>query len=66
MSEYKKITESSSLYDHLEKMEIAQILYNMNKEDQKVAAAVKNVIPQVEKLVEGLEQRFYDGGRLFY
>lgn len=66
MSEYTKITESSSLYDHLEKMEIAQILYNINKEDQKIAAAVKNVISQISKLVEGLEQRFYDGGRLFY
>jgi len=66
MSEYTKITEASSLYDHLEKMEIPEILYNINKEDQKVAAAVKNVITPITLLVEGLEQRFYDGGRLFY
>jgi len=66
MSEYTKITEASSLYDNLEKMEITEILYNINKEDQKIAAAVKNVLTQVSILVEGLEQRFYDGGRLFY
>lgn len=66
MSEYTKITEASSLYDNLEKMEISEILYNINKEDQKIAAAVKNVLTQVGALVEGLEQRFYDGGRLFY
>ena len=66
MSDYTKITEAASLYDHLEKMEIAQILYNINKEDQKVAAAVKNVMTPIALLVAGLEQRFYDGGRLFY
>ena len=66
MSDYTKITEASSLYDNLEKMEISEILYNINKEDQKIAAAVKNVLSQVSLLVEGLEQRFYDGGRLFY
>ncbi|MBT8236185.1 MAG: N-acetylmuramic acid 6-phosphate etherase [Bacteroidia bacterium] len=66
MSDYTKITEASSLYDNLEKMEISEILYNINKEDQKIAVAVKNVLPQVRLLVEGLEQRFYDGGRLFY
>lgn len=66
MSEYTKITEQSSLYDHLETMEISQILYNINKEDQKIASAVKNVLTRVARLVEGLEQRFYDGGRLFY
>jgi len=47
-------------------MEISDILYNINKEDQKIAVAVKNVLPQVRMRVEGLEQRFYDGGRLFY
>lgn len=66
MSDYTKITEASSLYDNLEKMEIGAILYNINKEDQKIATAVKNVLTQVSTLVEGLEQRFYDGGRLFY
>ena len=66
MPDFNKITEQSSLYDHLETMEISQILYNINKEDQKIAVAVKNVLSQVAQLVEGLEQRFYDGGRLFY
>ena len=66
MAEFKKITETPSLYDHLEEMKIPEILTNMNREDQKVAEAVSEVIPQISALVEALEQRFYDGGRLFY
>lgn len=66
MSDFKKITETPSLYDHLEKMSTGEILENMNREDQKVARAVADAIPQVTKLVDALEKRFYDGGRLFY
>lgn len=66
MQEYKKITESPSLYTDLEQMPTAQILENMNREDQKVARAVGRSIPQITLLVEALEQRFYSGGRLFY
>lgn len=66
MADFKKITEAPSLYDHLEAMEIPEILTNMNREDQKVAQAVGKVIPQISTLVEAVEQRFYDGGRLFY
>lgn len=66
MAEFRKITETPSLYDHLEDMQIPEILTNMNREDRKVAEAVSLVIPQISELVEALEQRFYDGGRLFY
>ena len=66
MAEFKKITESPSLHDHLEQMATEEILVQMNEEDQKVAEAVKSVIPQVTKLVNAIETRFYDGGRLFY
>lgn len=66
MAEFKKITETPSLYDHLEQMDPLELLNNINLEDQKVAEAVSKVIPQIARLVDGVEQRFYDGGRLFY
>ena len=66
MADFKKITESPSLYDHLEQMSTAEILQNINREDQQVATAVKKIIPQITRLVDEVEQRFYDGGRLFY
>lgn len=63
---FKKITESPSLYDHLEQLDTQTLLQYINREDQKVAEAVAKVIPQVTKLVNLLEERFYQGGRLFY
>ena len=66
MSEFKKITESSSLYDGLENMETREILEHINREDRKVPEAVEAAIPAITKLVDGLEDRFYRGGRLFY
>ena len=66
MADFKKITETPSLHDHLEQMGTEEILLQMNKEDQKVAEAVKAVIPQITALVNEIETRFYDGGRLFY
>ncbi len=66
MADFKKITETPSHYDHLERMDTEDILKNINREDQKIAEAVREVIPQITKLVEAVESRFYDGGRLFY
>ncbi|MGB5236513.1 MAG: N-acetylmuramic acid 6-phosphate etherase [Flavobacteriaceae bacterium] len=66
MAEFKKITETASLYDHLEQLSTKDLLENINREDQKVALAVKKVIPRISKLVDEIEKRFYDGGRLFY
>ncbi|MEO1010961.1 MAG: N-acetylmuramic acid 6-phosphate etherase [Bacteroidota bacterium] len=63
---YKKITETPSHYDDLEQMDTQSILTRMNMEDQKVALAVSEAIPQITKLVDGLSDRFIKGGRLFY
>ncbi|MCH7413085.1 N-acetylmuramic acid 6-phosphate etherase [Belliella sp. R4-6] len=60
------ITESASNYTNLEKMSTAEILININREDQLVALAVEKVIPDIEKLVEMMVPRFNNGGRLFY
>ena len=63
---FEKITEKTSLYHHLEKMSVASLLVNINKEDQTVADAVAIAIPQIEKLVEALSDKMLMGGRLFY
>lgn len=61
-----KVTEQSSLYDDLEKKTVLEILTEINQEDHKVAAAVQNTIPEIEKLVTGIVERMRRGGRLFY
>lgn len=61
-----KITESSSLYRHLEKMSTSELITNINTEDQKVALAVKEVIPEITALVDAVYDKMKDGGRLFY
>lgn len=60
------ITESASKYDMLEKMDLKDLLKNINKEDQLVPIAVSKVIPAIEKLVNHLVENFLKGGRLFY
>ena len=60
------ITEASSKYNQLEKMEVIDVLKNINTEDQKIATAVSEVIPAIEKLVNHLVTNFNQGGRLFY
>ncbi len=66
MTNFKKITENSSEHESLELMSTADLLSNINMEDQKVATAVSTVIPQIEILVNALTERFLKGGRLFY
>lgn len=63
---FEKITEQTSSYHHLEKMSIAELLVNINNEDQTVPAAVEKAIPQIEKLVEVVSDKMLMGGRLFY
>lgn len=63
---FEKITEKSSSYHHLEKMSVADLLFNINKEDQLVPDAVAKAIPQIEKLVEAVSDKMLMGGRLFY
>jgi len=60
------VTESSSRYNHLEKMPLAQLLKSINKEDKTVPNAVEKVIPEIEKLVKVIVARMKTGGRLFY
>jgi N-acetylmuramic acid 6-phosphate etherase len=63
---FQRITEQSSLYRHLEKMPVTELLTHINNEDNTVAGAVKKAIPQIEKLVEAISDKMLMGGRLFY
>jgi N-acetylmuramic acid 6-phosphate etherase len=60
------VTESSSLFDNLEKMTVLELLKNINNEDAKVHIAVKEAIPQIQLLVEHIVKRLSKGGRVFY
>ena len=62
----KSITESSSIYDNLEKMSVRELLEGIHNEDKKVLPAVEKVIQQIEKLVTEIVPRVKKGGRLFY
>ena len=61
-----RVTEQASHYDHLEKMSTAEILRSINTEDKSVPIAIESVIPQIEKLVDGIVERAQRGGRVFY
>ena len=61
-----KITEQPSHFDHLEKMSVSELLQHINEEDYRVAESVRKAIPQIEALVQAIERRMKNGGRLFY
>jgi N-acetylmuramic acid 6-phosphate etherase len=60
------ITESSSNFENLDKMTVKELLTNINQEDSKVHTAVREAIPQIEKLISGIVTRMNKGGRIFY
>ncbi len=62
----EKITEQPSLYRHLEKMSVEELVKNINNEDKKVALAIEKVLPDVARLISALEVVLKKGGRLFY
>jgi N-acetylmuramic acid 6-phosphate etherase len=63
---FTKTTEQSSKYEHLEKMSVQELLFNINQEDKTVPLAVEKAIPQIEKLIAEIVTKMKLGGRLFY
>ena len=63
---FTKTTEQSSKYEHLEKMSVQELLFNINNEDKIVPLAVEKALPQIEKLVDQIVLKMKLGGRLFY
>ncbi len=63
---FTKTTEQDSNHDHLEKMSTADLLKNINLEDQTVPHAVQKSLTQIERLVDQIVPKLERGGRLFY
>ena len=63
---FTRITEQPSLYRHLEKMSVMEIVTSINNEDKKVPFAIEKVLPQIEKLISAICDKMLAGGRLFY
>ena len=61
-----RVTEQPSRFDALEQMSTRELLEGINAEDRTVAVTVNGVIPQIEKLVDGIVERMKSGGRVFY
>ncbi len=60
------VTESSSNFENLDKMSVEALLTSINEEDSKVHLAVRKALPQIQALVEQMEKRMLNGGRIFY
>ena len=64
--QFTKTTEQDSNYNHLETMNIKELLSNINNEDKTVPIAIEKSIPQIEKMVGKVVEKLKLGGRLFY
>lgn len=62
----KRITEQPSHYDHLEQMSIEQLTADINNENMTVSAAIGKALPAINRLIEAVEHKLKNGGRLFY
>lgn len=62
----KRITEQPSHYDHLEQMSIEQLTADINNENMTVPAAIGKALPAINRLIEAVEHKLKNGGRLFY
>ncbi len=61
-----KTTEQDSNYNHLEQMNLTELLTNINSEDKTVAYAVEKSLPQITTLTHQIVKKLQNGGRLFY
>lgn len=61
-----KITEQPSVHRHLETKGIAEITSLINQEDANVALAIKQALPQINRLIGAVVDKLNTGGRLFY
>ena len=66
MNKESRITEQSSLYEHLEEMSIEELTAHINSENKKVALAIEDALPAINQLISAIEQQVKNGGRLFY
>ncbi|WP_298652652.1 N-acetylmuramic acid 6-phosphate etherase [uncultured Proteiniphilum sp.] len=62
----EKITEQPSIYRHLEKMSVDELIKNINNENKKVALVIKEALPEISRLISAIEDVLEKGGRMFY
>ena len=62
----KRITEQPSHYDHLERMSVEQLTADINNENMTVPTAIGKALPAINRLIEAVEHKLKNGGRLFY
>ncbi|MDR1610387.1 MAG: N-acetylmuramic acid 6-phosphate etherase, partial [Candidatus Symbiothrix sp.] len=60
------ITESPSVFQHLDRMSVRELLTGMNQEDANVPLIIKGIIPQIERFVDRIIEQMLSGGRVFY
>jgi N-acetylmuramic acid 6-phosphate etherase len=60
------ITESPSRFQNLEKMPVKELIASINEEDARVHIAVREALPQIERLITQIIHRMKKGGRVFY
>jgi len=61
----KRITESDSHYDSLERMSTEELLRNINREDKTVAHSVEKQLSAIVNLADAVYEKMKLGGRLF-
>jgi N-acetylmuramic acid 6-phosphate etherase len=61
-----KSTEATSNHNELQNMSVAELLTNINQEDETVPKAIKKALPQLEALVNQIVPKMENGGRMFY
>lgn len=61
-----RVTESPSVYRHLEKKSVDELIGLINQEDQSVAVQIKRALPQISQLIKAIVGKVSTGGRLFY
>ena len=62
----KKITESNSNHEDLDKKSTEELLQGINSEDKKVALAVEKEINHIKAFINAAYAKMKEGGRLFY
>ena len=62
----ERITEQPSLYRHLEKMSVDELVTNINREDQKVAPGIEKEVAEIGKMITAIEGKLRAEGRLIY
>ena len=62
----KKVTETSSHYNHLEKMSTLELVENINREDSKIPLVIEGILADIVPLIDSIVNRMQKGGRLLY